>query len=278
MSQAKASRFSPMAIWVNVALAIAAFFALAPLLWMISVSFMQPGESNALPPPLWPARPTLANYQQLLAQTGIVRYFVNSLVVATGVTASSLLFNLMAGYAFAKLKFKGRDKLFQALLAALVIPGQVAMMPLFLMLKTMGLVNTWAGVILPGMAGVFGIYLVRQYARSLPDALLEAARMDGAGEWRIFWMIVLPLLKPVIVTLAVFGFLGSWNDFMWPLIVLTDADLHTLPVAIASLSREHVADGELMMAGAVVTVMPVLLLFLALQKHYMAGLMMGSVK
>jgi len=276
--KSKASRFSPMAIWVNAALALTALFALGPLLWMLSVSFMQPGESNSLPPPLLPAHPTLANYQQLLSQTGIVRYFFNSLVVATGVTVSSLLFNLMAGYAFAKLKFAGRDKLFQTLLAALVIPGQVAMMPLFLMLKTMGLVNTWAGVILPGMAGVFGIYLVRQYARSLPDALLEAARMDGAGEWRIFWLIVLPMLKPVIVTLAMFGFLGSWNDFMWPLIVLTDADLHTLPVAVASLSREHVADGELMMAGAVVTVLPVLLLFLALQKHYLQGLLMGSVK
>ena len=276
--KSKAPRFSPMAIWVNAALAITALFALGPLLWMLSVSFMQPGESNNLPPPLLPAHPTLANYQQLLSQTGIVRYFFNSLVVATGVTVSSLLFNLMAGYAFAKLKFAGRDKLFQTLLAALVIPGQVAMMPLFLMLKTMGLVNTWAGVILPGMAGVFGIYLVRQYARSLPDALLEAARMDGAGEWRIFWLIVLPMLKPVIVTLAMFGFLGSWNDFMWPLIVLTDADLHTLPVAVASLSREHVADGELMMAGAVVTVLPVLLLFLALQKHYLQGLLMGSVK
>ena len=276
--KSKAPRFSPMAIWVNAALAITALFALGPLLWMLSVSFMQPGESNSLPPPLLPARPTLANYQLLLSQTGIVRYFFNSLVVATGVTVSSLLFNLMAGYAFAKLKFAGRDKLFQTLLAALVIPGQVAMMPLFLMLKTMGLVNTWAGVILPGMAGVFGIYLVRQYARSLPDALLEAARMDGAGEWRIFWLIVLPMLKPVIVTLAMFGFLGSWNDFMWPLIVLTDADLHTLPVAVASLSREHVADGELMMAGAVVTVLPVLLLFLALQKHYLQGLLMGSVK
>ena len=276
--KSKASRFSPMAIWVNAALALTALFALGPLLWMLSVSFMQPGESNSLPPPLLPAHPTLANYQQLLSQTGIVRYFFNSLVVATGVTVSSLLFNLMAGYAFAKLKFAGRDKLFQTLLAALVIPGQVAMMPLFLMLKTMGLVNTWAGVILPGMAGVFGIYLVRQYARSLPDALLEAARMDGAGEWRIFWLIVLPMLKPVIVTLAMFGFLGSWNDFMWPLIVLTDADLHTLPVAVASISREHVADGELMMAGAVVTVLPVLLLFLALQKHYLQGLLMGSVK
>ena len=275
---AKPSRWSPAALWVNAALAVAALFALGPLLWMLSVSLMQPGESNSLPPPLLPAHPTLHNYQQLLGQTGILRYFANSLLVASAVTLSSLTFNLMAGYAFAKLRFAGRDKLFQALLAALVIPGQVAMMPLFLMLKTMGLVNTWAGVILPGMAGVFGIYLVRQYARSLPDALLEAARMDGAGEWRIFWLIVLPMLKPVIVTLAVFGFLGSWNDFMWPLIVLTDAHLHTLPVAVASLSREHVADGELMMAGAVVTVLPVLILFVALQKHYLQGLMMGSVK
>lgn len=274
----KRARWSPMALWVNGALAVAAVFALGPLLWMLSVSFMQPGASNALPPPLLPASPTLHNYRQLLANTGIGRYFLNSLLVAGGVTATSLLFNLMAGYAFAKLKFRGRDRLFQALLAALVIPGQVAMMPLFLLLKQMGLVNTWAGVILPGMAGVFGIYLVRQYARSLPDALLEAARMDGAGEWRIFWLIVLPMLRPVIATLAVFGFLGSWNDFMWPLIVLTDADLHTLPVAVAALSREHVADGELMMAGAVVTVLPVLLLFLALQKHYMGGLLVGSVK
>lgn len=271
-------RWSPMAVWVNGALAVAAVFALGPLLWMLSVSFMQPGEANALPPPLLPAAPTLHNYRTLLQTTGIGRYFLNSLLVAGAVTASSLLFNLMAGYAFAKLRFKGRDRLFQALLAALVIPGQVAMMPLFLLLKQMGLVNTWAGVILPGMAGVFGIYLVRQYARSLPDALLEAARMDGAGEWRIFWLIVLPMLRPVIATLAVFGFLGSWNDFMWPLIVLTDADLHTLPVAVAALSREHVADGELMMAGAVVTVLPVLLLFLALQKHYMGGLLVGSVK
>ncbi len=272
------ARWSPMALWVNAALVLATVFALGPLLWMLSVSFMQPGESNSLPPPLLPASPTLHNYRQLLDQTGIVRYFANSLLVASAVTLGSLAFNLTAGYAFAKLKFRGRDRLFQALLAALVIPGQVAMMPLFLMLKQMGLVNTWAGVVLPGLAGVFGIYLVRQYALSLPDALLEAARMDGAGEWRIFRMVVLPLLKPVIVTLAVFGFLGSWNDFMWPLIVLTDAQLHTLPVAVASLAREHVADGELMMAGAVVTVLPVLLLFLGLQKHYMQGLLMGGVK
>jgi multiple sugar transport system permease protein len=267
-----------VAVAVNGALALAAAFAVFPLLWMVSVSFMQPGAASSYPPPLLPADPTLVNYRQLFAGAGMGGYLLNSAVIACGLTASSVLFNAMAGYAFAKLHFRGRDALFKSLLAALVIPGQVAMMPLFLMLKGMGLVNTWAGVIVPGMAGVFGIFLVRQYARSLPDALLEAARIDGAGELRIFWLVVLPLLKPVLVTLAVFAFLGSWNDFMWPLIVLTDGALHTAPVALASLSREHVQDSELMMAGSVVTVLPVLVLFLGLQRHYMQGLLAGSVK
>ena len=268
----------PAAVMINAALALAAAFAVLPLLWMVSVSFMQPGAASSYPPPLLPADPTLANYRLLFASAGMGGYLLNSTVIACGLTASSVLFNVMAGYAFAKLHFTGRDALFKSLLAALVIPGQVAMMPLFLMLKTMGLVNTWAGVIVPGMAGVFGIFLVRQYARSLPDALLEAARLDGAGELRIFYLVVLPLLKPVLVTLAVFAFLGSWNDFMWPLIVLTDGALHTAPVALASLSREHVQDSELMMAGSVVTVLPVLVLFLGLQRYYMQGLLVGSVK
>jgi len=266
------------AVAINSALALAAAFAVLPLLWMVSVSFMQPGAASSYPPPVLPADPTLQNYRLLFAQVGMGGYLLNSAVIACGLTAISVLFNMMAGYAFAKLHFAGRDALFKSLLAALVIPGQVAMMPLFLMLKAMGLVNTWAGVIVPGMAGVFGIFLVRQYARSLPDALLEAARIDGAGELRIFFSVVLPLLKPVLVTLAVFAFLGSWNDFMWPLIVLTDGALHTAPVALASLSREHVQDSELMMAGSVVTVLPVLILFLGLQRYYMQGLLVGSVK
>ena len=269
---------SPAAVSVNVALALAAAFALFPLLWMVSVSFMQPGAASSYPPPILPADATLDNYRELFARAGMGGYLLNSLIVACGVTAISVFFNAMAGYAFAKLNFKGREALFKSLLAALVIPGQVAMMPLFLMLKSLGLVNTWAGVIVPGMAGIFGIFLVRQYARSVPDALIEAARIDGASESRIFFQIVLPLLKPVVVTLALFGFLGSWNDFMWPLIVLTDGQLQTLPVALASLSREHVQDNELMMAGSVVTVLPVLVLFLLLQRHYMQGLLMGSVK
>jgi multiple sugar transport system permease protein len=206
------------------------------------------------------------------------RYLINSAAIAGATTLLSLLLNLAAGYAFAKLRFDGRERLFRSLLGALVIPAQVAMIPLFLIMKELHLVNTWGGVVVPALASVFGIFLVRQYARSIPNDLLEAARIDGAGEMRIFATIVLPLLKPIIVTLAVFTFLASWNDFMWPLIVLGDQAAQTAPVALAGLSREHVQDNELMMAGSVVTTLPVLLLFLALQRHYIQGLLLGSVK
>ena len=263
---------------VHAALVFLALSALAPLLWMASVSLMQPGEASVFPPPLVPGQATMHNYRALFAREGMARNLFNSLVLASAITALSLVFNVMAGYAFAKLEFKGRERIFNAMLAALVIPAQVAMLPLFLMLKGMGLVNTYGGVLVPGLASIFGIFLVRQYARTLPDDLLEAARIDGASEMRIFVSVVVPLLKPVLVTLAIFSFLGSWNDFMWPLIVLTDSDLYTLPVALSALSREHVQDNELMMAGSVVTVLPVLALFLALQRYYIQGLLLGSVK
>lgn len=272
------TRWRTEAVVVNAALALLAAATLFPLAWMLSVSFMAPGEASTYPPPLLPAHPTLEHFRALLSEQGLLRQAFNSLLVASAATALSLAFNLSAGYAFAKLEFAGRERLFQALLAALVVPGQVAMMPLFLLLKQMGLVNSWAGALVPWLASVFGIFLVRQYARSLPDDILEAARIDGASEWRLFVSVVLPLLKPVIVTLAVLVFLGSWNDFMWPLIVLTDHELQTLPVALAGLSREHVQDTELMMAGAVLTTAPVLLLFLVLQRHYMSGLIAGAVK
>jgi multiple sugar transport system permease protein len=263
---------------VNGALALLAVLTLFPLVWMVAASLMAPGEASNFPPPLLPRAATLANYRELFATAGIGRQIANSALISACATVLSLLFNLIAGYAFAKLRFAGRDATFRTLLGALVIPGQVAMMPLFLLLKQMGLVNTYAGALVPWLASVFGIFLVRQYALSIPEELLEAARIDGAGELRIFTTIVLPLLKPIVVTLAVLTFLGAWNDFMWPLIVLTDREFQTLPVALAGLSREHVQDTELMMAGSVVTVLPVLVLFLVLQRHYMQGLLMGSVK
>lgn len=263
---------------INGLLIGAAAVALFPLLWMLSVSFMAPGEASALPPSLLPKNPSWANYRELFVRAGMGRYLLNSLLVASAITTLSLVFNLMAGYAFAKLRFAGRERLFQALLGALVIPAQVAMLPLFLLLKYLGLVNSYAGVVVPAMATVFGIFLVRQYTRGIPDELLEAARIDGAGEWRIFAQIVLPLLKPIVVTLAIFTFLAAWNDFMWPLIVLTGQEHYTLPIGLASLAREHSQDSELMMAGAVVTTLPVLLLFLAMQRYYLQGLLLGSVK
>ncbi|PWT71709.1 MAG: sugar ABC transporter permease [Proteobacteria bacterium] len=263
---------------VNGVLIAMAVIALFPLLWMLSVSFMPAGAASTLPPPLLPQTPTLANYRELFGRGGMLRSLFNSVLLASAVTAASLLLNTMAGYAFAKLHFKGRERTFKALIGALIIPGQVAMMPLFLLLKHMGLVNTYGAVIVPAMAGIFGIFLVRQYALSIPDELLEAARIDGAGEFRIFLSVVVPLIAPILASLAIFTFLGTWNDFMWPLIVLTDAKLQTLPVTLAVLSREHVQDNELMMAGSVVTILPVLVLFLALQKHYIQGLLVGSVK
>ncbi len=265
-------------IFTNAALWLIALFALAPLLWMVSVSAMIPGEASSFPPPLLPTKPTTANFVGLFANTDMARYLVNSLALATFATLMSLTFNVMAGYAFAKLRFRGRDRLFRFLLTALVIPAQVAMIPLFLICKSLGIVNSFVGVLVPSIATVFGIFLVRQYALSIPDEMLEAARIDGASEGCIFRSIVLPTLKPILATLATFSFLGSWSDFLWPLIILNDSQKQTLPVALANLSREHVQDVELMMAGSVVTLLPVLALFLLLQRYYIAGLMAGSVK
>ncbi|MGH8178443.1 MAG: carbohydrate ABC transporter permease [Steroidobacter sp.] len=263
---------------VNSLLVVAAVLTAFPLFWMLSVSFMPTGAASTYPPPLLPAEPTLDNYRELFANHSAGRYLFNSALVATLATLISLVINTMAGYAFAKLRFRGRDRIFRGLLGALVIPAQVTMIPLFALVKEMGLVSTYGGVLVPYLTSVFGIFLIRQYALSLPDELLEAARIDGASEARIFWSLVVPLLKPILVTLAILTFLATWNDFMWPLIVLTEQKLYTLPVAIAGLSREYVQDNELMMAGAVVTVIPVLVLFLAMQRYYIAGILAGSIK
>lgn len=252
--------------------------ALTPLEWMIAASLMPPGEANSYPPRLWPSTVTFEHYVALFTRLDLARYLLNSTLLAGAVTLISLLINSMAGYAFAKFRFRGRDRLFQGLLAALVIPAQVAMLPLFLLLKQFGLINTYWGVIIPGMANIFGIFLIRQYLLAIPDSLLDAARMDGAGEFRIYWSLVLPLCRPILVTLAIFTFMGAWNDFMWPLILLTDSARYTLPVALANLLGEHVQDTELMMAGSVLTVLPVMLLFVALQKYYIAGIMFSGMK
>jgi len=259
-------------------LAISAALTLLPLLWMLLASFMPAGSSNTYPPRLHLSEVTLVHYTALFTRLNLAHYLLNSALLSSIVTVVALLFNSMAGYAFAKLNFAGRNQIFRTLLAALIIPAQVSMLPLFLLLKHLGFINTYWGIIIPGMASIFGIFLIRQYALSIPNSLLDAARIDGAGEFRIYWSLVLPLCKPILVTLAIFTFMGTWNDFMWPLIVLTDDTLYTLPVALANLLGEHVQDTELMMAGAVLTVLPVMVVFMVLQKYYIAGLLLGGVK
>jgi multiple sugar transport system permease protein len=265
-------------ILLYAALLVGAFIAILPMLWMISASLMPTGQATTYPPRLLPRGITFAHYKAVFTGLNMGRYLVNSAAIAFTVTAISLVINSMAGYAFAKLRFRGRDRLFRFLSGGLVIPVQVAMLPLFLLMKQLGLINTYWGVIIPTMASIFGIFLIRQYALSIPDALLDAARIDGASEARIYWSIVLPVIMPILATLAIWTFLTTWNDFMWPLIVLSDDSKYTLPVALANLSGEHVQDTELMMAGSVLTVLPVLVVFIVLQRFYIAGVMMGSVK
>ena len=260
------------------ALILGAVVALLPMLWMISASFMGAGEAGTYPPRLLPRAPTLEHYRNLFTRLQLGRYLFNSTLIAVAVTFISVLVNSMAGYAFAKLRFRGRTRMFRLLAAGLVIPVQVTMLPLFLLLKQLGLINTYWGVIVPGMASIFGIFLIRQYALAIPDDLLDAARVDGASELRIYRSVVLPTIVPILATLAIWTFLSTWNDFMWPLIVLSDESRWTLPVALANLSGEHVQDIELMMAGSVLTVLPVMLVFLFLQRYYIQGVVAGSVK
>ena len=249
-------------------LSLLAVWTLLPFGWMVAVSLMPSGAASTYPVPLWPDAPTLAQYTALFAQFHMARYLANSLLLAGSITLGALLLNAMAGYAFAMLHFRGKDALLRLLLMALLIPMHITILPLFLMLRAVGLINTYLGVILPNLASVLGIFLMYQFMRTLPLSLIEAARMDGASEFQIFWRVALPLSRPMLVSVGMLTFLGSWNDFLWPLVVLTQHTHYTLPVSLANLAGEHIQDIELMMAGSVVTLMPVLLLFLVLQRFY----------
>ena len=259
-------------------LTLGAIACASPLVWMLSASLMPSGDASVSPAKLLPIPMTLEHYKVLFTRMNVARYFLNSILVSSGVTIISLFINSLAGYAFAKYRFAGRDKLFTFLLASMIVPAQVTMLPLFLMMNKMGLINTYWGILIPGIASIFGIFLIRQYALSLPDSLIEAAKMDGAGDFEIYWRVIIPLFRPVLVTLGLFTFMGVWNDFLWPLIVMTDDSMYTLPVAVANLMGEHAPDTELMMAGSVVTVLPVLIVFMAVQKYYIQGIIAGSVK
>ncbi|MEV5365981.1 carbohydrate ABC transporter permease [Streptomyces cellulosae] len=254
----------------------------APFLWMALSAFKTRRDLTASPPVWIPSEWTLSNFTALLDQLDMERYFLNSLIVAVLVTLCNLLFCSMLGYALAKLEFTGRSKVFGVVLAALMVPGNLLILPLYVLMTKLGLIDTYAGLVLPFAAGAFGVFLMRQFMQSIPDELLEAARIDGAGEWYIFWRIVLPLVKPALATLTIFTFLGSWNNFVWPLIATNDPDKYTLPVALATFANDPnrtVGGGNgMLMAGSLLVVLPVLLVFVVLQRHFTQGIATAGLK
>ncbi|MFI9598576.1 carbohydrate ABC transporter permease [Streptomyces sp. NPDC052043] len=254
----------------------------APFLWMALSAFKTKKDLTASPPVWIPSEWTLSNFSELLDQLDMPRYFMNSLLVAMLVTVCNLLFCSMLGYALAKLDFTGRSQVFGIVLAALMVPGNLMILPLYVLMNGLGLIDSYAGLVLPFAAGAFGVFLMRQFMQSVPDELLEAARIDGAGEWYIFWRIVLPLVKPALATLTIFTFLGSWNNFIWPLIATNDPDKYTLPVALATFANDPnrtVGGGNgMLMAGSLLVVLPVLVVFAVLQRHFTQGIATAGLK
>jgi multiple sugar transport system permease protein len=246
---------------------------------MLLSSVKPEAEIRRVPPTWWPETFTLSNYHELFARLDFPKYLFNSVLVAVIVTVGNLVFCSALGYALAKLRFPGRKGLFVLVLGTLMVPGMAVFVPQFVLVSNLNLVNTYAGLVLPFLAGPFGVFLMRQYLLSLPDELIEAARVDGAGEFRIFWRIVLPLSRPALATLGILTFLSSWNNFLWPLVVATTEDKYTLPVALAlySVGQNRTFFG-LALAGAVVVVLPVLIVFLFLQRYFLRGIATTGLK
>lgn len=277
--RARGARGQAGSWWIYALLIIGVLLLVGPFVWMILGSFKTTGELRQVPPTWWPEDPTLANYQELFSRQNFARFFFNSSVVAFFVTAGNVVFCSMLGYALAKLQFPGKRILFLVVLATLMVPGIVTFMPLFVLVANLGLVNTHAGLILPFLAGAFGVFLMRQFISGIPDELLDAARVDGAGEHYIFWRIVMPLCGPALATLTILTFLASWNSFLWPLVVATSQDMFTLPVAVAFLATGQTETNvALLMAGSVVVIMPVIVVFILLQRHFTQGIAMTGFK
>jgi multiple sugar transport system permease protein len=275
MSQNQATRSGS----VYVALTVGLVLMVLPFVWMTLSSLKPEGEVMAVPPTWWPETITLSNYQVLFDKLDFTTYFTNSLLVAGAVTIGNMLFCSMLGYALAKLQFPGRRLMFALVLGTLMIPGVVTFVPLFVLVSNLGLADTLTGMALPFLAGPFGVFLMRQFILTLPDELIQAARVDGAGELRIFFSVVLPLCTPALATLGILTFLTSWNNFLWPLAVASSEDKYTLPVALALYSvGQNATKYGLLLAGAVVVVIPVIAVFLLLQRHIMQGIAMTGIK
>ncbi|MGZ5405765.1 MAG: carbohydrate ABC transporter permease [Nocardioides sp.] len=265
--------------WLYAVLSAAVVVVSAPFAWMVVGSLKTTSELRRSPPTWLPENATLDNYSQLFSRLDFGTYFFNSTVVAVVVTLGNLLFCSMLGYALAMLDFPGKRALFGVVMATLLIPGVVTFVPLFVLVANAGLVDTLPGLMLPFLAAPFGVFLMRQFIMGLPRDLLDAGRVDGAGELRIFARIILPLCGPALATLGILTFLGSWNNFLWPLVVAQTEQTYTLPVALALYSKgQNATEYGLLLAGATVVVVPVLLVFLAFQRRVIEGIATTGIK
>ena len=255
-----------------------AFLMVVPMIWMVITSVETLSETRHFPPILVPHTVRLQNYSDVLQQAPFARWFLNTLVVTVVVVVGNLLFCSLAGYAFARIKFFGREVAFILVLATLMIPFQVIMIPTFLIVRKLGLIDTLGALIVPNLAGAFGIFLLRQFFRSLPIELEEAARIDGASRLGVLFKIVLPLSGPVLATVAVITFLWTWNDFLWPLVTLYSPNNYTLQLGLTTFQGAHQTNTHLLMAANVMSVLPVLLLFFAAQRFFIRGIATSGLK
>ncbi|MBW7921100.1 MAG: carbohydrate ABC transporter permease [Rubellimicrobium sp.] len=247
-----------------------------PILFMFSTSLKTSGQIYDLR--LIPARPTLDNYIKVLADGRFLRWFVNSMIVAVAVTVSSVFFDSLVGYTLAKFRFRGRMFVFLAILSTLMIPTEMLVIPWYLMSANFGWLDSYWGIAFPGMMTAFGTFLMKQFFETVPDDFLEAARIDGLNEFTIWWKVAMPLVTPAISALAIFAFLGNWTAFFWPLIVTTSKELYTLPVGLTSFAVEQSIQWEMIMTGAALATIPTLVVFLALQKFIVRGVMLAGLK
>ena len=255
-------------VWRYVLLGAIAFGMLFPLLWLVSTSFKSPTEDIfQFPPQLLPSQPTFQNFLTVWQSNPFGQYLWNSTIVAVLTVSLNLLFCSLAAYPLARLDFRGRDLIFTLVVSTIMIPFQIVMIPLYILTVQLGLRNTYLGIIFPSLASAFGIFLLRQAFQGVPKELEEAARMDGCSELGLWWNVMLPAVRPALVTLAIFVFIGSWSDFLWPLIVLDRPEYYTLPLGVATLAGTFSLDWRLIAAGSVISIAPVILFFLFMQRY-----------
>ncbi|MEV8149280.1 carbohydrate ABC transporter permease [Arthrobacter sp. NPDC080073] len=260
----------PRLIALNILVVAGAAVMVFPFLWAL-VTSISPGSGLSATPQLIPENPSLSAYAELLQRLPFVQIVLNSLILAILTTVFQLVTSSLAAYVFSRMPFKGRNAVFAVYLATMMVPLQVLVVPLFVEMKSLGLINTYLGVLLPGIASAFGVFLLRQAMNSVPTDLDQAATLDGAGHFRIFGLIVLPLVRPALATLTVFAFLNSWNSFLWPLIILRTPGMKTLPVALAGLQGQYTTQWDIVMAGSVVSILPMLALYIFTQKYIIQG-------